>query len=179
MDDVERALDDGINVYKSITKEQRFVPGAGASEIELARQITAFGETCPGTRGSTHRSSLLPFGFKIFIGSLFPSSPSFLSRSGLDQYAIKAFAEALEVVPMTLAENAGVKAKDLVSRLYAAHTNGQKNAGFNNEDPNEPVFDAAAAGIVDNLNCKHWALLYAAQAACTVLRVDQVGSGRW
>jgi T-complex protein 1 subunit theta len=48
MDDVERALDDGINTYKAITKEQRFVPGAGATEIELASQIHSFGEKAPG-----------------------------------------------------------------------------------------------------------------------------------
>lgn len=44
MDDVERAVDDGINTFKSLTKDKRFVPGAGATEIELAKQLTTFGE---------------------------------------------------------------------------------------------------------------------------------------
>ena len=48
MDDVERALDDGVNAFKSLTKEQRFLPGGGATEIELARLIAKFGDTCSG-----------------------------------------------------------------------------------------------------------------------------------
>ena len=44
-----------------------------------------------------------------------------LQETGLDQYAIAKFAAALEVVPRTLAENAGQNATDVVSALYAAH----------------------------------------------------------
>ena len=44
MDDIERTVDDGINTYKSLTKEPRFVPGAGATEIELAKQLASYGE---------------------------------------------------------------------------------------------------------------------------------------
>lgn len=77
---------------------------------------------------------------------------------------------------MTLAENAGLKGKEIVSRLYAAHSNGQKTVGFDNEGGKETehVCDAAAAMIVDNMSTKRWSLKYATQAACTVLRVDQV-----
>lgn len=53
--------------------------------------------------------------------------------AGLEQYAIKSFADSLEVIPKTLAENAGVKATEVISKLYAAHQAGDKNAGFDNE----------------------------------------------
>ena len=44
MDDLERALDDGINTFKGLTKDGRLLPGAGATEIELAKQLTSYGE---------------------------------------------------------------------------------------------------------------------------------------
>jgi len=49
------------------------------------------------------------------------------------QYAVKAFAEALEVVPRILAENSGQTALDVISQLYAAHEKGNINVGVNIE----------------------------------------------
>lgn len=51
------------------------------------------------------------------------------SQKGLEQYSILKFAEAFEVVPRTLAENSGLDATDVVSALYAAHSQGQTTAG--------------------------------------------------
>jgi len=48
MDDIERAVDDGVNAYKGLTKDDRLLAGAGAVEVELAKEITSFGEKCPG-----------------------------------------------------------------------------------------------------------------------------------
>jgi chaperonin GroEL (HSP60 family) len=43
------------------------------------------------------------------------------------------FAQALEVIPRVLAENSGVKPKEVISKLYAAHSEGNKNVGFDIE----------------------------------------------
>ena len=48
MDDIERAIDDGVNTFKSLSRDGRLVAGAGAAEIQLARQVASFGETLPG-----------------------------------------------------------------------------------------------------------------------------------
>ncbi|KAI0431486.1 T-complex protein 1 subunit theta [Xylaria sp. FL1042] len=48
LDDVERAVDDGVNVVKAITRDPRLVPGAGATELQLVGRIQAFGEKTPG-----------------------------------------------------------------------------------------------------------------------------------
>lgn len=55
------------------------------------------------------------------------------SCPGLEQYSIKKFAEAFEVIPRALAESSGVKGSELISKLYAAHHEGNKNMGFDIE----------------------------------------------
>jgi T-complex protein 1 subunit theta len=43
LDDVERAVDDGVNSYKLLGKDPRAVPAGGGSEIEIARQLLQYG----------------------------------------------------------------------------------------------------------------------------------------
>jgi len=50
---------------------------------------------------------------------------------GLNSFCVSAFAEALEVIPYTLAENAGLNAIEIVTELRARHSKGQKHAGIN------------------------------------------------
>ncbi|XP_053792062.1 T-complex protein 1 subunit theta isoform X1 [Vidua chalybeata] len=140
MDDIERAVDDGVNTFKVLTRDKRLVPGGGATEIELAKQITSYGETCPG----------------------------------LDQYAIKKFAEAFEAIPRALAENSGVKANEVISKLYAMHQEGKKNVGFDIEAEAAAVKDMLEAGVLDTYLGKFWGIKLATNAAVTVLRVDQI-----
>lgn len=48
MDDVERAIDDGVNTFKCLTRSPKLVAGAGATEIELARRLLSYAGTVPG-----------------------------------------------------------------------------------------------------------------------------------
>ncbi|XP_066253735.1 T-complex protein 1 subunit theta [Euwallacea similis] len=48
MDDIERAIDDGVNSFKGLCRDPRFLPGAGATEAELAMQLLKFADTLPG-----------------------------------------------------------------------------------------------------------------------------------
>jgi len=141
MDDIERAIDDGVNVVKSVIRDARMIPGAGATEIELAKQIAEFGEKTPG----------------------------------LSQHGIKRFAEALEVVPRTLAENAGLDSTETLSALYAAHSKSTDGAaGVDIDGESGSVIDAAKAGVFDLLDATLWAIRYGTEAAVSVLRVDSI-----
>lgn len=48
LDDLERAIDDGVNVIKALLKDPRMVPGAGATEIELAKRVDTYGSGLKG-----------------------------------------------------------------------------------------------------------------------------------
>ncbi|KAK3295695.1 chaperonin Cpn60/TCP-1 family [Chaetomium fimeti] len=75
LDDIERAVDDGVNVIKAITKDPRLVPGAGATEIELVERIQAVGDKTQG---------LAQYSIKKF-GEAFEVVPRTLAESaGLD-----------------------------------------------------------------------------------------------
>ncbi|XP_057546035.1 T-complex protein 1 subunit theta [Amaranthus tricolor] len=138
LDDLERAVDDGVNTYKAMCRDSRIVPGAAAAEIELARRLKEFS-------------------FK---------------ETGLDQYAIAKFAESFEMVPRTLAENAGLDAMQIISSLYSEHSSGNTKVGIDLEEG--ACTDVSALSIWDLYVTKFFALKYAADAACTVLRVDQI-----
>lgn len=48
LDDLERAVDDGVNVIKALLKDGRLLPGAGATELELAKRVDAYGAGLKG-----------------------------------------------------------------------------------------------------------------------------------
>ncbi|KAK4534518.1 hypothetical protein CDCA_CDCA02G0543 [Cyanidium caldarium] len=102
---------------------------------------------------------------------------------GLEQHAMRQYAEALKVVPRTLAENAGRNPLEFVTRLYAAHVGGHTHAGLAVEADDEAaesappalapgIVDAREAGVLDSLCVKYSALKLATDAAVTVLQVD-------
>lgn len=96
-----------------------------------------------------------------------------LTAQGLEQYAIKKFADALEVVPRTLAENSGKLATDVISELYKEHSAGNNCVGVDTASDNL-TFDANAAQIYDLYKVKHLAFELAMEAVLTILRVDQI-----
>lgn len=76
-------------------------------------------------------------------------------------------------MPRTLAENSGLNATDSLSALYSAHASGQANAGLD-VDGGAPRDLALSDGIMDLFTTKWWAIKLATEAACTVLKVDQI-----
>ncbi|MBU1597210.1 MAG: TCP-1/cpn60 chaperonin family protein [Nanoarchaeota archaeon] len=97
------------------------------------------------------------------------------SLSGREQLAVKAFAEAMEIIPRTLAENAGLDPIDVLTELRAAHDKNQKWAGINVFTGK--VVDAWKLGVIEPLKIKTQAVSSAAEVAVMILRIDDVISG--
>ncbi|WP_435102951.1 thermosome subunit alpha [Halarchaeum sp. P4] len=93
---------------------------------------------------------------------------------GREQLAVEAFADALDVGPRTLAENAGHDPIDALVALRAAHAGGDGHAGFDADTGG--VLDAFEAGVVEPLRVKTTAVEAAMDAATMLLRIDDVVS---
>ncbi len=94
------------------------------------------------------------------------------SLSGREQLAVLAFADAIEIIPRTLAENAGIDPIDSLTELKAAHENGQKWAGLNVFTGK--IMDCWAEGIIEPLKIKTQAIKSASEVAELILRIDDV-----
>jgi len=92
---------------------------------------------------------------------------------GREQLAIEAFAESIEIIPKTLAENAGLEPIDIMVELRAAHekTDGQ----FMGVDVyNGKIVNMYEKGVIEPLAVKEQAIKSAAEAASMILRIDDV-----
>ncbi len=138
IDEIERALKDGLGVVASSLKTGLVVPGGGAIEIELARRLRHFGQ----------------------------------SLSGREQLAVEEFASALEFIPTTLAENAGMDPIDVLTELKSKHDAGEKNAGLNLFT--NKIENTLNAKIIEPYKIKTQAISSATEVANMILRIDDV-----
>lgn len=139
VDEVERAVHDGICVISAAIEDGKIVAGGGAPEIEVARQLREYAET---------------------VG-------------GREALAINAFADAVEIVPRTLAENAGLDPIDILVQLRAEHGKpGGKDIGV--DVISGKVTNTLKLGIVEPLRVKTQAIKSAGEAAEMILRIDDV-----
>ena len=96
---------------------------------------------------------------------------------GREQLAIEAFAQAMEVIPWTLAENAGLDAIDVVIQMKSAHEKkGGKNFGID-LDTGKPA-DMVKLNVIEPLRVKTQAVKSAAEVANMILRIDDVIASR-
>jgi archaeal chaperonin len=91
---------------------------------------------------------------------------------GRIQLAIEAFAAALEIIPRSIAENAGLDPIDMIVAIRAAHEAGNRTFGLDVYE-GKPV-DMLTAGVVEPLRVKTQAIMSAAEAAVMILRIDDV-----
>jgi len=137
LDEMERALDDALNVVLDVIRSKKIVPGGGAPEMLVAENLRQYASTLEGR----------------------------------EQLAVRAFADAVEAIPLTLAENSGFDPLDSLAALRNATSQGKP---FGLDIATGQPTDMLAAGIVEPLKVKTQAIKSATEAATMVLRVDDV-----
>jgi len=138
IDEMERAIKDGLGDVSAVIKNKKIVAGAGAVEIELSRMLRQFANTL----------------------------------SGREQLAVQEFANSLEFIPSTLAENAGLDPIDIITELKSRHDNQEVNAGINIFT--NKIEDSLQAGIIEPMKIKTQAISSATEVAIMILRIDDV-----
>jgi thermosome len=138
-DELERALNDGLDVVTASLDKGGVVPGAGAIEIAIADQIRE------ETAGITGRKQL----------------------------AVEAFADAVDVLPRTLATNAGMDPIDALVELRSTFES-EDRAGVIAEGQTGRVGDPIESGVLDPVAVKREAIDSATEAATMIVRIDDV-----
>ena len=91
---------------------------------------------------------------------------------GREQLAIKKYAEALEAIPLTIAENAGMDPIDTMANLRAKQNQGRKWTGI--DARNTKIADMLTIDVVEPIVVKEQIIKSATEAACMILRIDDV-----
>jgi len=138
IDEVDRALHDALKVVGVTLEDGTLVPGGGAIEAEIAKELRKFAPT---------------------IG-------------GREQLAIEAFANAVEVIPRTLAENAGMDPIDTLLQIRAEHEKEHLNIGV--DAINGVVGDVYSKNVIEPARVKKHAIESATEVATMLLRIDDV-----
>ncbi len=140
VDELERALQDALDVVSTAVDTGSVVPGAGATEINIAGRVR---EDAAGIEGR-------------------------------QQLAVEAFADAVEVLPRTLAENTGMDPIDALVDLRAANDDTPGRAGIISSGETGEIADPVEEGVIDPAAVKSEAFESATEAATMIARIDDV-----
>lgn len=138
VDELERAVQDAVDVVTATIESGDVVPGAGVVEIGIASAVR------DGAAAITGRKQL----------------------------AVEAFADAIEIIPRTLAENAGLDQIDALVDLRSANDTGR--AGIIISGQIGEIDDPLEYGILDPAEVKREAVESAMEASTMIVRIDDV-----
>jgi len=139
VDEAERAMNDALSVVSDVIEDNKIVPGGGAIEAEVAKEVRSFAKK---------------------VG-------------GREQLAIEAFADSLEIIPKTLAENAGLDPIDILVALRSAHEKQRGNLMGVNVFSGK-IVNMHSNGVIEPVAVKEQAVKSATEAASMILRIDDV-----
>lgn len=144
IEEVQRAITDGIRVVSLAIEDGKIVAGAGAPEIEVGIKLASYAA----------------------------------SVGGREQLAIEMFAKAMEIIPWTLAENAGIDPINAIISLKNAHQEHKDGALYGIDLETGEAVNVLELNVVEPLRVKIQAINSAYEVANMILRIDDVITAR-
>jgi len=136
--EAERSLHDALCVVRNAVEDGKIVPGGGAPEAEVARQLRSYA---------------------VKVG-------------GREQLAIEAYADAVETIPMMLAENSGLDPIDIIVSLRSEHERNQPYCGV--DVFSGKIKNMLDLNIVEPVRVKQQVIKSATEAANMILKIDDL-----
>merc|ERR1712179_586109 len=138
LEEADRSLHDALCVIRCLVKKRFLIPGGGAPETEISRELMLYANTL----------------------------------TGADAYCFKAFAEALEIIPYTLSENAGLNPIGTVTELRNKHAQGEKTAGINVRKG--CITNILEENVVQPLLVSTSSITLASECVRSILKIDDI-----
>lgn len=165
LDDLERAIDDGVNVVKAVTKDPRLVPGAGATEVQLAERVSAFADTTLGLPQYAIRK----------YGEAFEVIPRTLAESaGLDATEVLSRLYTAHHRTKRGPENSSDEDEEEEGTTSEEEEPYWTTGVDISSSSSAGTIDAVEEGILDLMVSKSWAIRLATETTRTILSVDQI-----
>lgn len=142
LNEIERNLQDAMQVVRNVVFDPRMLPGGGATELAISHYINS-------TKDSVE---------------------------GIAQWSYLAIAQALEVIPRTLAQNCGANVIRLLTELRTKHSQ-ENGSSWGVNGTTGQAANMYDLGIWEPYCVKSQTLKTAIESACLILRIDDVVSG--
>jgi len=139
VDEAERSLRDALCVVRNAVEDGKIIPGGGAPEAEIAKQLRSYA---------------------VKVG-------------GREQLAIEAYADAVESVPLTLAENAGLDPIDIMVALRAKHE-GNNDLYYGVDVFSGKIKNMMELNVIEPIRVKQQVVKSATEAANMILKIDDL-----
>ena len=144
----------------------------GANSLAAEEAIRAIHDALRSTGLGMRTNRLVDGGGAVHMACALAIREAAEHEAGRNRLAMEAFARALEIIPTTLALNAGTDALDRILELRAAHRNGESSAGITADGK------VGLTGAKEAAACLESAINSATETCASMLRIDQVVSAR-
>lgn len=169
----EKISDENMTFIRECKNPQAITILVRATTEHIADEVTRAIEDAIGNVSSALRAKKVVGGAGSTEIELTRNLNHFSQKlSGKEQLAVQAFGKAFEIIPKTLAENAGIDPIDVITELKSLHDKGQKWSGINVWGGK--AINSYKEGIIEPLPVKTQAIASASDVAVMILRIDDI-----